>query len=699
MTPEQLALQIEDALAQGGQARLLRKLQRSRGLLIEEVFAPLLRQRNQAPASELSTVGYATPMYDSEERRYTTVYRVIALPSKEQSLQAGLKLNRGSSQAPKAVREELLRGLRWYEEGHGGRGLMPETVSWARRLARGEAITEDKAVKMRAWLARHEVDKQGRGFRRGERGYPSPGRVAWALWGGDPAIAWSRALVGRRRNRADVALLLPSNGPDFRPTPGYPPALQARDLSQPQERDKVQTIARGLKPMPMLVQHADPTRGAPVVWREPGTNRHYAVAGNSRSVALSIAPETRYAEYAQMASDLWPGAWPTTAPPPGHRWVLVREVFAEDGSPLSLKQAVLLAGASQTSAAGVETTLGRALSMARSLGLSSLDDLPAFRWRGAVHVDNVEAFTAQNPAFWEAVTGRLGAARRATITGNPEASAELVQQVLSLALPDVVRQQGFESQDEEEALLAALPALLTVHQAVELGTVRPEFDILPQLEDAVNAARIITQRRLTPTQALERWESEQKQTFSAALGGASTFQRINPLGLLFAIALKQAASLSNPQQKMAQYLAPWMEAAFDDLNANKAMGLLAGGFDARIPQRALAGGIRKSLATRLNRAEGLPILSDEAWTLLRALVGTPGAKARAQLIRVGSMGAPSYVQELLRPGYATMDVPQYNPLYQARTAMVGPTPKGRRLLMRKDQEERRRWEAAQSSFW
>ena len=82
MTPEQLALQIEDALAQGGQTRLLRKLQRSRGLLIEEVFAPLLRQRNQAPASELSTVGYATPMYDSEERRYTTVYRVIALPMK-----------------------------------------------------------------------------------------------------------------------------------------------------------------------------------------------------------------------------------------------------------------------------------------------------------------------------------------------------------------------------------------------------------------------------------------------------------------------------------------------------------------------------------------------------------------------------------------------------------------------------------------
>ena len=38
-----------------------------------------------------------------------------------------------------------------------------------------------------------EVDKEAEGFRRGEEGYPTPGRVAWGLWGGDAGFAWSRS--------------------------------------------------------------------------------------------------------------------------------------------------------------------------------------------------------------------------------------------------------------------------------------------------------------------------------------------------------------------------------------------------------------------------------------------------------------------------------------------------------------------------
>jgi len=103
---------------------------------------------------------------------------------------------------PKGVRAECERGVKWFEEGEGGDGLKPETVRWARRLARGEDITPEKARKMRAWLARHEVDKQGEGFYPDEDGFPSPGRVAWALWGGDPAVPWSNKLV-KQMDRAD----------------------------------------------------------------------------------------------------------------------------------------------------------------------------------------------------------------------------------------------------------------------------------------------------------------------------------------------------------------------------------------------------------------------------------------------------------------------------------------------------------------
>ena len=103
---------------------------------------------------------------------------------------------------PDGVKAELKRGLEWHEEGLSGDGLVPATVSWARRMANGEDISPEKAVKMRAWLARHETDKTGEGFSPGEDGYPSPGRVAWALWGGDPAVTWSNKLVGQME-RAD----------------------------------------------------------------------------------------------------------------------------------------------------------------------------------------------------------------------------------------------------------------------------------------------------------------------------------------------------------------------------------------------------------------------------------------------------------------------------------------------------------------
>ena len=101
---------------------------------------------------------------------------------------------------PEGVKAELKRGLEWHDEGLSGDGLVPATVSWARRMANGEDISPEKAVKMRAWLARHKSDKTGEGFSPGEEGYPSPGRVAWALWGGDPAVSWSEKLVGQMEN-------------------------------------------------------------------------------------------------------------------------------------------------------------------------------------------------------------------------------------------------------------------------------------------------------------------------------------------------------------------------------------------------------------------------------------------------------------------------------------------------------------------
>jgi hypothetical protein len=41
------------------------------------------------------------------------------------------------------------------------------------------------------------VDKQGTGWSPGQDGFPSAGRIAWALWGGDPGQAWANKVSGQ----------------------------------------------------------------------------------------------------------------------------------------------------------------------------------------------------------------------------------------------------------------------------------------------------------------------------------------------------------------------------------------------------------------------------------------------------------------------------------------------------------------------
>ena len=50
---------------------------------------------------------------------------------------------------------------------------------------------------MKAYFLRHEIDKEAEGWNDDENGYPSAGRIAWALWGGDPGFAWVDDIVTR----------------------------------------------------------------------------------------------------------------------------------------------------------------------------------------------------------------------------------------------------------------------------------------------------------------------------------------------------------------------------------------------------------------------------------------------------------------------------------------------------------------------
>lgn len=92
---------------------------------------------------------------------------------------------------PKGVQEEAQRALKWIADGKAGSGFTDTGRARAAQLARGDALSAETVLRMYSYLSRHEVDKQGKGFNPGDEGYPSPGRVAWAAWGGDPGLAWS----------------------------------------------------------------------------------------------------------------------------------------------------------------------------------------------------------------------------------------------------------------------------------------------------------------------------------------------------------------------------------------------------------------------------------------------------------------------------------------------------------------------------
>ena len=85
------------------------------------------------------------------------------------------------------------RGLEWRREH--GRGGTEVGIARARDITNGKRLSESTVKRMHSFFARHEVDKKAEGFRPGEKGYPSNGRIAWALWGGDAGFTWSKGIT------------------------------------------------------------------------------------------------------------------------------------------------------------------------------------------------------------------------------------------------------------------------------------------------------------------------------------------------------------------------------------------------------------------------------------------------------------------------------------------------------------------------
>lgn len=83
------------------------------------------------------------------------------------------------------------RALKWKKEGKAGGTRVG--MARANQLVNRENLTASTVMRMHSFFSRHEVDKKATGFNSGEEGFPSAGRVAWDLWGGDGGQTWAKA--------------------------------------------------------------------------------------------------------------------------------------------------------------------------------------------------------------------------------------------------------------------------------------------------------------------------------------------------------------------------------------------------------------------------------------------------------------------------------------------------------------------------
>ena len=102
------------------------------------------------------------------------------------------------------MKVEAQKGLDWREEF--GRGGTRVGAVRARQIVAGENLSDETIKRMFSFFSRHEVDKQAEGFNAGEEGYPSNGRIAWALWGGDAGYKWSETKVNQMKKEEERAV-------------------------------------------------------------------------------------------------------------------------------------------------------------------------------------------------------------------------------------------------------------------------------------------------------------------------------------------------------------------------------------------------------------------------------------------------------------------------------------------------------------
>jgi HK97 family phage prohead protease len=120
---------------------------------------------------------------------------------------------------PNGVRREAEYGLKLREEhGRGGTAI---GVARARDLSNGRKLSPQTVKRMKAFFDRHASDSKAEGYNRGEKGWPSAGKVANLLWGGPSGETWANKIVSQMEaaDRKEESRALRPFGSSFGMTP------------------------------------------------------------------------------------------------------------------------------------------------------------------------------------------------------------------------------------------------------------------------------------------------------------------------------------------------------------------------------------------------------------------------------------------------------------------------------------------------
>lgn len=129
---------------------------------------------------------------DGWEETETLVGHKFSTLTKINPLNESIKVTEAEARykVPQGVQSAARRALKWISDGKAGDGFTATGRRRAAQLAAGGSVSRDTVARMRSYFARHAVDKKATGFNAGEKGYPTPGRVAWDAWGGDAGRTW-----------------------------------------------------------------------------------------------------------------------------------------------------------------------------------------------------------------------------------------------------------------------------------------------------------------------------------------------------------------------------------------------------------------------------------------------------------------------------------------------------------------------------